>query len=148
MDAAGEEVFGLYREGDPGGLSGVAGLRGLFGLPEALGADHDGKATVFVDHPDPSPDQHRPARRTEKALRESEGCPSSTPYAHKSLWRSHQQPKPALPTRCAPGSCIKSSASYAPRQTSITPRLFTYLVVGFTLSADKRSGASPRRTKR
>src|SRR5687768_5571183 len=81
MWTASEETLGLYREGDSDGASGVTGLRGLFDLPEALGTDHEGKATAFVDHPDPSPDHLRPSRRAEKALREPEGHPSSTPYA-------------------------------------------------------------------
>jgi hypothetical protein len=88
MGTASEEPLGLYREGDPNGALRVTGLRGLLDLPEALGADHDGKATTFVDHPDPSPDHLRPARRTrrtEKALREPEVRPSSTPYVRKSL---------------------------------------------------------------
>src|SRR5918998_5169381 len=80
MGTAGEETLGLYREGDSDGASGVTDLRGLLDLPEALGIDHDGKATSFVDHPDPSPNHLCPARRTEKALREPEGRPSSAPY--------------------------------------------------------------------
>src|SRR5918999_6167333 len=75
---ASEETLGLYREGDSDGASGVTDLRGLLDLPEALGADHDGKATSFVDHPDSSPDHLRPVRRTDKALPEPEGRPSST----------------------------------------------------------------------
>jgi hypothetical protein len=82
MGTASEEPLGLYREGDPDGALRVTGLRDLLDLPEALGADRDGKATTFVDHPDPSPDHPRP---TEKALREPEGRPSSTPYVRKSL---------------------------------------------------------------
>jgi hypothetical protein len=85
MGTGSEEPLGLYREGDPDGAFGVTGLRGLLDLPEALGADHDGKATTFVDHPDPGPDHLRPACRTEKARREPEGRPSSTPYVRKSL---------------------------------------------------------------
>ena len=85
MGTASEETFGLYREGDPDGALGVTGLRGLLDLPEALGTNHDGKATTVVDHPDPSPDHLRPARRTEKAPCEPEGHPSSTPYVRKSL---------------------------------------------------------------
>ena len=89
MGTASEETLWLYREGYPDGALRVTGLRGLLDLPEALGADHDGKATTFVSHPHPSPDHlpdHlRPARRTEKALREPEGRPSSTPYVRKSL---------------------------------------------------------------
>ena len=85
IGTASEETLGLYREGDTDGASGVADLRGLLDLPEALGADHDGEATIFVDHLDPSPDHLRRARRTEKALREPEGRPSSTPYVRKSL---------------------------------------------------------------
>src|SRR5215207_3460282 len=81
----GEETLGLYREGDTDGALRVTGLRGLLDLLEALGADHDGKATTFVDHPDTSPDHPRPARRTEKALREPEARPSSAPYVRKSL---------------------------------------------------------------
>src|SRR5215203_5811904 len=78
----GEETLGLYREGDTDGALRVTGLRGLLDLLEALGADHDGKATTFVDHPDTSPDH---LRRTEKALREPEGRLSSTPHVRKSL---------------------------------------------------------------
>jgi hypothetical protein len=85
MGTASEEPLGLYREGDPDYALRVTGLRGLLDLPEALGADHDGKATTFVDHPDPGPDHLRPTRRTERALREPEGRPSSTPYDRKSL---------------------------------------------------------------
>jgi hypothetical protein len=85
MGTASEEPLGLYREGDLDGALGVTGLRGLLDLPEALGADHDGKATTFVGHSDPGPDHPRPARRTEKALREPEARPSSTPYVRKSL---------------------------------------------------------------
>src|ERR671911_3158959 len=84
MGTASEEPLGLYRKGDLDGALGVTGLRGLLDLPEALGADHDGKATTFVDHPDPSPDHLHPARRTEKAVREPGGRPSSTPYIRKS----------------------------------------------------------------
>jgi hypothetical protein len=82
MGTGSEETLGLYREGDPDGALRVTGLRGLLDLPEALGADHDGKATTFADHPDPSPDH---LRRTEKALCRPEGRPSSTPYFRKSL---------------------------------------------------------------
>src|SRR5918993_5072388 len=84
MGTAGEETLGLYREGDSDGASGVTDLRGLLDLPEALGIDHDGKAPALVDHPDPSPDHLRPARRTEKARCEPEGRPSSTPCVRKS----------------------------------------------------------------
>jgi hypothetical protein len=82
---ASEETLGLYREGDSDGASRVTNPRGLLDLPEALGIDHDGKATTFVDHLDPSSDHLRPVRRTEKALREPEGRPSSIPYVRKSL---------------------------------------------------------------
>ena len=85
MGTASEETLGLYREGDSDGASGVTYLRGLLDFPEALGPDHDGKATTFVGHPDPSPDHLRSARRTEKALREPERHPSSIPYLRKSL---------------------------------------------------------------
>jgi hypothetical protein len=85
MGTASEETLGLYREGDSDGASGVTDLRGLLDLPKALGIDHDAKATIFVDHPDPSPDHLRPACRTENALREPEGRSSSTPYIRKSL---------------------------------------------------------------
>ena len=85
MGTASEETFGLYREGDSDGASGIMGLRGLLDLPEALGTDHDGKASVTADHPDPSPDHLRPARRTDKVLSEPEGRPSSAPYLRKSL---------------------------------------------------------------
>src|SRR5215210_8949145 len=85
MGTASEEPLGLYREGDPDGALRVKGLRSLLDLPEARGADHDGKATTFVDHPDPGADHPRPTRRTKKALREPEGRPSSTPYVRKSL---------------------------------------------------------------
>jgi hypothetical protein len=81
MGTRSEEPLWLNWEGDPDGALRVTGLRGLLDVPKALGADHDGKATTFVDHPDPSPD-HR--RRTEKALREPEGRPSSTTYVRKS----------------------------------------------------------------
>jgi hypothetical protein len=84
MGTPSEETLGLYREGDSDGAPGVAGLRGPFDLPEALGANHDGKATTFIGHPYPSPDHLRPARRTERALREPEG-PSTTPYVRESL---------------------------------------------------------------
>ena len=93
IGSASEETLGLYREGDPDGAPRVTGLRGLLDLPEALGANHDGKAPALVDHPDPSPDNLRPTPRTEKALpepegrpslREPEGRPSSTPYVRKS----------------------------------------------------------------
>ena len=60
-------------------------LRDLLDLPEALGTDYGGKATDFVDHPDSSPDHHRPAHRTEKVLGEPEALPSSTPYVCESL---------------------------------------------------------------
>src|SRR5919112_187759 len=83
IGTASEEPLGLYREGDPDGAPGVTDLRGLLDLPEAPGIDHDGKATTFVDHPDPSPDHPRPTRRSEKALRASEGHPSSIPYVRK-----------------------------------------------------------------
>ena len=85
MGSASEETLGLYREGDSDGASGVTDLRGLLDLPQALGIDHDAKVTTFVDHPDPSPDHLRPARRTEKALPEPVGRPSSTPCVRKSL---------------------------------------------------------------
>ncbi len=65
-----DETLGLHREGDPDGAPRVASPRGLLDLPEALGTDYDGKATVIVDHLDPSPDHPRPARRTEKAIRD------------------------------------------------------------------------------
>src|SRR5215213_10011235 len=78
MGTASEEILGLYREGDSDGALKVTEFRGLLDLPEALGIDHDGKATTFVDHPDPSPDHLCPTRRTEKALREPEGRPSKT----------------------------------------------------------------------
>src|SRR5918993_407625 len=80
MRTASKETLGLYRKSDPDGALRVTGLRGLLDLPEALGVNHDGKAPALVDHPDPSPDHLRPVRRTEKALREPEGRPSSTPY--------------------------------------------------------------------
>jgi hypothetical protein len=89
-----EETLGLYREGDSDAASGVSHFRGLLYLPEALGANHDGKAPVPADHPHPSPDHLLPARRTKRALREPEGRPSSIPYVRKSLWRSHRQPGP------------------------------------------------------
>src|SRR5829696_9409640 len=79
MGTASEERLGLYREGDSDGASRVTHLRGLLYLPEALGANNDGKAPAPVDHPDPSPDHLRPARRTDKALPEPEGRSSSTP---------------------------------------------------------------------
>jgi hypothetical protein len=85
IGTASEEPLGLYREGDPDGALRVTGLRGLLDLPEGLGVNHDGKAPALVDHPDPSPDHLRPARRTEKALCEPEGRPSSIPYVRKSL---------------------------------------------------------------
>jgi hypothetical protein len=85
MWTASEELLGLYRKGDLDGALRVTGLRSLLDLPEVLGADHDGKATTFVYHPDPGPDHPRTARRTEKALREPEVRPSSTPYIRKSL---------------------------------------------------------------
>jgi hypothetical protein len=90
MGTATEETLGLYREGDSDAASGVTDLRGLLDLPEALSIDHDGKATTFVNHLDPSPDHFRPVRRTEKALREPEGRSSSTSYVCKSLKRSHR----------------------------------------------------------
>ena len=65
MGTASEETLGLYREGDSDGASRVTDLRGLLDLPEALGADHEGKAPSLVGHPDPSPDHLRPACRTE-----------------------------------------------------------------------------------
>ena len=80
-----EETLGLYREDDSDGASEVTDLRGLLDLPEALGMDHDGKATNFVDHPDPSPDHLRPARRIEKVPCRPEDRPSSTPFVRKSL---------------------------------------------------------------
>jgi hypothetical protein len=85
MGTASEETLGLYRESDSDAASGVTDLRGLLDLPEALGIDHDGKATTFVDHSDPGPDQLRPVPRAEKALREPEGRHSSSPYVRKSL---------------------------------------------------------------
>ena len=85
MGSASEETLRLYREGYSDGASRVTDLRGLFDLPEALGVKHDGKARALVDHPDPSPDHLRPAGRTEKALREPEGRPSSTLYVRKTL---------------------------------------------------------------
>src|SRR5215217_8002674 len=85
MGTASKETLGLYRENDSDGASGVTGLGGLLDLPEALGANHDGKAPVPADHPDPSPDHLRAARRTGKVLPEPEGHPSSTPYVRKSL---------------------------------------------------------------
>jgi hypothetical protein len=94
MGTASEEPLGLDRKSDPDDALRVKGLRGLLDLPEALGADHDGKATTFVVHPDPGPDHLRPACCTEGALRESEGRPCSTPYVHKSLCGSHRQPGP------------------------------------------------------
>ena len=84
IGTASEETLGLNREGDSDDASGVTGLGSLLDLPEALGADHDGKATTSVGHLDPGPDHLRSALRTEKALREPEG-PSSTPYIRKSL---------------------------------------------------------------
>src|SRR5918993_807195 len=75
METASEEPLGLYREYYLDGALGVTDLRGPLDLPEALGANHDGKATTFVGHPDPSPDHLRPARRTEKALPKPEGLP-------------------------------------------------------------------------
>jgi hypothetical protein len=78
MGTASEETLGLYREGNSDGASGVMGLGGLLDLPEALGANYDGKAPVPADHPDPSPDHLRPARRTDKVLPEPEGRPSYT----------------------------------------------------------------------
>jgi hypothetical protein len=92
MGTASEETLGLYREGDSDGASGVTDLCGLLDLPEALGTNHDGKGPAFVDHPDPSPNHLRPARRTEKALREPEGRPSSTPYARKSMISASPRP--------------------------------------------------------
>jgi hypothetical protein len=85
MGTVSEEPLGLYREGEPDGALRVTGLRGLLDLPKALGADHDGKATTFVVHPDPSPDHLRPVRRTERALREPRDRSSSTPYVRKCL---------------------------------------------------------------
>src|SRR5215207_9712098 len=85
MGTASEETLRLNREGDPDSALRVTDLRGLLNLPEALGIDHDGKVTTFVDHLDPSPDHLRPVRRPEKALREPEGRHSSTPYIRKSL---------------------------------------------------------------
>src|SRR5215210_4084628 len=85
MGSASEETLGLYREGDSDGAFRVTSLGGLLDLPKALGADHDGKATTVVGHPDPSPDHLRPSRRSEQALREPEGRPSSTPHVHKTL---------------------------------------------------------------
>jgi hypothetical protein len=85
MVTAGAEALGLYREGDLDGAPRVARLRGPLDLPEALGADYGGKASVFVYHPDPSPDHHRPAHRAEKVLGEPEALPSSTPYVCESL---------------------------------------------------------------
>lgn len=84
MGGASEEPLGLYREGYPDGALRVTGFRGLLDLPEALGADHDGKAPALVCHPDPSPDHLPPARRTEMALREPEARPPSTPCGRKS----------------------------------------------------------------
>src|SRR5215212_2647260 len=85
IGSASEETLGLYREADFDGASGVTDLRGLLDLPKALGIDHDGKAPALVDHPDPSPDHRHSARRTEYALPEPEGRPSSTSYLCKSL---------------------------------------------------------------
>jgi hypothetical protein len=85
MGTASEEPLGLYREGDPDGALRITGFRDLLDLPEALGTDHDGKATMVVGNPDPSPDHLRSTRRTEKARREPEGHPSSTPYVRKCL---------------------------------------------------------------
>src|SRR5215207_9636335 len=85
MGTVSEETLGLYREDDSDGALRVTELCGLLDLPEALGIDHDGKATIFVDHSDPSPDHLRPARPSEKALREPQGRLSSTPYDRKSL---------------------------------------------------------------
>jgi hypothetical protein len=70
MGTASEETLGLYREGDSDAASRVTHLCGLLYLPEALGANYDGKAPVPADHPDPSPDHLRPARRTDKVLLE------------------------------------------------------------------------------
>src|ERR671912_2624843 len=84
MGTASEEPLGLYRKSDPDSAPRVTGLRGLLDLPEALGVKHDSKAPALVDHPDPSPDHLRPARRTEKARCEPEGRPSSTPCVRKS----------------------------------------------------------------
>jgi hypothetical protein len=85
MGTASEEPLGLYREDDPDGALRVAGFRGLLDLPEALGADHDGKATTFVGHPDPSPYHLRPALRTEIGTTQAGRPPSSTPYVRKFL---------------------------------------------------------------
>src|SRR5688572_22409363 len=85
METASEEPLGLYRKSDPDGALRVTGLRGLLDLPEALGVNHDDKAPALVDHPDPSPDHLRPVLRTENALCEPEGRPSSTPYVRKFL---------------------------------------------------------------
>jgi hypothetical protein len=85
MGTANEETLGLYREGDSDRASRVTGLGGLLDLPEALGIDHKGKATTFVDHPDSSPDHSSPARRSDEALPEPGGRLSSTLYVRKSL---------------------------------------------------------------
>jgi hypothetical protein len=85
MGTASEETLGLYREGDSDGASGVTSLGGLLDLPEALGANHDGKAPVPADHPDPNPDHRHSARRTEKGLPEPEGRSCSTSDVRKSL---------------------------------------------------------------
>ena len=61
---------GMGTASDSDAASRVTQLRGLLYLPEALGANDDGKAPVPAYHPDPSPDHLRPARRTDKVLPE------------------------------------------------------------------------------
>src|ERR671912_125804 len=140
MGTTSEEPLGLYREDDPDGALRVTGLRGLLDLPEALGADHDGKATTFVDHPDPSPDHLRPARRTDKVLPESEGArplprasasPCSIPTGNRGRLLSldvHQDP----------------ASSWAPWQTTTSPRPITYTQA---LHCRQTRGSAKVRTK-
>src|SRR5215217_2652670 len=123
MGTASKETRGLYREGYSDGASRVTGLGSLLDLPEALGANHDGKAPVPVDHPDPSPDHLRPARRTDKVLPEPEGRSSSTPTSASpcSIRTGNRGRLLSLDVHQDPAS------SLAPRQTTnlFSSQLFT-----------------------
>src|SRR5215212_2545807 len=143
MGTASKETRGLYREGYSDGASRVTGLGSLLDLPEALGANHDGKAPVPVDHPDPSPDHLRPARRTDKVLPSQKAGPP-LPL------------RPQVPVAFAPATGADSSRSMytriphllSPRGRLLTSSRPNYLHPASTLSANKRFGERPHEVRR